>query len=86
METEIGFAKDNQGEYKSRPSIHMDAFRSRFCKLLQYKYSDFVIAASVYSPFSNRVGLPLHKIPSKGVLMKSIGADLFMAGCKIKQF
>ena len=31
--------------------------------------------ASVYSPFSDRVGRPLHNIPSPGVLMKSIGAD-----------
>ena len=32
--------------------------------------------SSVYSPFSNRVGLPLHYIPSSaGVLMKSIGAE-----------
>ena len=28
----------------------------------------------VYSSFSDRVGLPLHNIPSSGVLMKSIGA------------
>ena len=25
----------------------------------------------VYSPFSDRVGLPLHNIPSPGVLLKS---------------
>ena len=31
--------------------------------------------ASVYSPFSDRVGLPLHNIPSPGVLMKSIVAE-----------
>ena len=29
---------------------------------------------SVYSPFSDRVGLPLHNTPFPGVLMKSIGA------------
>ena len=33
--------------------------------------------SSVYSPFSDRVGLPLHNIPYSGVLMKSIGADFF---------
>ena len=27
----------------------------------------------VYSPFSDKVGFPLHNIPSSGVLMKSIG-------------
>ena len=32
--------------------------------------------SSVYSQFSDRVGLPLHSIPSSGVLMKSIGAEL----------
>ena len=31
--------------------------------------------SSVYSPFSDGVGLPLHNIPSSGVLMKSIGAE-----------
>ena len=29
---------------------------------------------SVYSPFSDRVGLPPHNAPFPGVLMKSIGA------------
>ena len=29
----------------------------------------------VYSPFSDGVGLPLDKIPSSGLLMKSIGAE-----------
>ena len=33
--------------------------------------------SSVSSPFSNWVGLPLHNIPSSGVIMKSIGAELF---------
>ena len=28
----------------------------------------------LYSPFSDRVGLPLHNNPFPGVLMKSIGA------------
>ena len=32
---------------------------------------------SVYSPFSDRVGLPLHNTPFPGVLMKSIGAAFF---------
>ena len=31
--------------------------------------------SSVYSPFSDGVGLSLHNIPSSGVLMKSIGAE-----------
>ena len=34
-----------------------------------------IYISSVYSPFSDRVGLPLHNIPSSGVLMKSIGAE-----------
>ena len=32
-------------------------------------------SSSVCSPFSHGVGLPLHNIPSSGVLMKSIGAE-----------
>ena len=32
---------------------------------------------SVYSSFSDRVGLPLHNTPFPGVLMKSIGATFF---------
>ena len=36
-----------------------------------------VYIASVYSPFSDRVGLLLHNIPSLGVLMKSIGAVFY---------
>ena len=35
------------------------------------------VATSVYSPFSNSVGLPLHRMPSPGVLLKSIGADFY---------
>ena len=31
--------------------------------------------SSVYSPFSDRVGLPLRNNPSSGVLMKSIGTE-----------
>ena len=31
-------------------------------------------SSSVYSPFSDRVGLPHHNTPFPGVLMKSIGA------------
>ena len=30
--------------------------------------------SSVYSPFSDGVGLPLHNIPSSGGVMKGIGA------------
>ena len=33
-----------------------------------------IIIASVYGPFSDGIGLPLHNIPSSGVLVKSIGA------------
>ena len=33
--------------------------------------------SSVYSPFSDRVGLSLHNTPFPGVLMKSIGAAFF---------
>ena len=36
-----------------------------------------IYISSVYSPCSDRVGLPLHNIPSSGVLMKSIGADFW---------
>jgi hypothetical protein len=27
MSLEIGFSKDNQGEFKSRPAAHMDCFK-----------------------------------------------------------
>ena len=42
------------------------------------KYVDEIVfyISSVYSPFSDGFGLPLHNIPSSGVLMKSIGAEL----------
>ena len=35
MAEEIGFAIDKQGEYKCRPSIHMDAFRWVATQLLE---------------------------------------------------
>ena len=35
------------------------------------------IQLSVYSPFSDTVGLPTHNAPFPGVLMKSIGAAFF---------
>ena len=38
------------------------------------QYSVYI--SSVYSPFSDRVGLPVYNIPSTGVLMKSIGAEI----------
>ena len=41
-------------------------------------YFGTIYTSSVYSPFSDRVGRPLHNIPSSGVLMKSIGAELFL--------
>ena len=43
--------------------------------------STLVNISSVYSPFSDGVGLPLHNIPSSGVLMKSIGAEYIRTGC-----
>ena len=47
------------------------------CTYLKSKgFSQFYIL-SVYSPFSDRVGLPLHNTPFPGVLMKSIGAAFF---------
>ena len=38
---------------------------------------NYVIILSVYSPFSDKVGLPLHNTPFPGVLMMSIGAAFF---------
>ena len=38
------------------------------------------LSSSVYSPFSDRVGLPPHNTPPPGVLMKSIVA-FFTTGC-----
>ena len=37
----------------------------------------FIDILSVYSPFADMVGLPLHNTPFSGVLMKSIGAAFF---------
>ena len=37
----------------------------------------YIYILSVYSPFSTRVGLPLHNTPFPWVLMKSIGAAFF---------
>ena len=37
----------------------------------------YLYILSVYSPFSDRVGLPLHNTPFPEVLMKSIGAAFF---------
>ena len=34
MHREIGFQRDNQGEYKSRPAIHMDCLKSVLNTLL----------------------------------------------------
>ena len=34
-----------------------------------------IYISSVYSSFSDRIGLSLHNILSSGVLMKSIGAE-----------
>ena len=36
----------------------------------------YIYISSVYSPFSDRVRLPLHNVPSPGVLMKNIGAGI----------
>ena len=37
-------------------------------------------SSSVYSPFSDRGGLPPHNTPFQGVLIKSIGAAFFTTG------
>ena len=37
-----------------------------------------VNVSSVYSPFSDRVGLPIHNNTSSGVLLKSIRAEFFL--------
>ena len=37
-------------------------------------YIQYGLSSSVYSPFSDNVGLPPHNTPLPGVLMKSIGA------------
>ena len=45
-------------------------------------FNDLRPASSVYSPFSDRVGLPPQNIPSPRLLMKSIGAEFFSTtGC-----
>ena len=37
----------------------------------------YIYILSVHSPFSDRVGLPIHNTPFPGVLMKNIGAAFF---------
>ena len=54
----------------SKGPLFLRALTSR----LGFSLSQLVIS-SVYSPFSDVVGLPLHNIPSSGVLMKSIAAE-----------
>ena len=54
----------------------------------------YIYISSVYSQFSDRVGLPPHNTPFPGVLKKSIGAVVFdrmpflastiCVGCNIK--
>ena len=39
----------------------------------------YINILSVYIPFTDRAGLPLHNTPFPGVLMKSIGAAFFRA-------
>ena len=63
---------------------------------INYNHSLYIyIYILVYSPFSDSVGLPLHKIPSSGILKKSFGAVFFndrmpvlasttCVGCSIK--
>ena len=36
MSLEIGFQKDNQGEYKARPAVHMDCFRWEFGNIWEF--------------------------------------------------
>ena len=68
---------------------------SVLAKVMTYVHKkETLYILSVYSPFSDRVGLPLHNTPFPGVLMKSIGAafsDLMpfltsttCMGCNIK--
>ena len=38
-----------------------------------YEYNLMFVSSSVYSPFSDRVGLPPHNTPFPRVLMKSTG-------------
>ena len=41
-----------------------------------YTFCSNIYIPSVYSIFSDRVELPLHNIPSSGLLIKSIGVEL----------
>ena len=46
---EIGFAIDNQNEYKSRPCIHMDAYRYNIECILLYSTS-CILLVCVFLP------------------------------------
>ena len=65
-----------QLDLETTNDITIEAFNamvsSAACRTLKSTY-----IVSVYTPFSDRVGLPLHNTPFPGVLMKSIGAAFF---------
>ena len=44
-------------------------------------YHIYIYISSVYSPFSDRVGLPLLNIPSSGVLNEEYWRRVFTTGC-----
>ena len=55
--------------------------KTKICILNWYilgRQFEYIYILSVYSPFSDRVGLPLHNTPFPGVLMKIIGAAFFL--------
>ena len=57
------------------PLLLRAEIRGYFC-FYDATYLQMASSSSVYSPFSDRVGLPPHNTPFPRVLMKSIGAVL----------
>ena len=64
------FVSDASDDHMTETYSSMGRFMALYVAIVFWLY-----ISSVYSSFSDRVGLPLHNIPSLGVLMKSIGAE-----------
>ena len=64
------------GNFKKIASENLPSVQFRFMCIHPNRSHKFCLdySSSVYSPFSDRVGLPPHNTPPPGVLMKSNGA------------
>ena len=58
-------------------SLHVSVYYNFVNKVVYQVFLLRFVILSVYIPFSDRVGLPLHNIPSSEVLMKSMEQSLY---------